>query len=288
MAQDFGTGVSRTLSAADPVQYRGLGGVYRLWVSPHHFYVGRSRDLLSRIRHHRNSLCRNAHSNQHMQNTFNKYGGFRWEIIALSEDRAEQVQIERSVLDDLYRTSGCLNKSDRAVGGCRKGPLSEKTKKKISETKQKNPYQATPEARARMSAAARGRPKTAAHVRNNAEAQKGKKLSPETKRKISESLKGRKPSPETVEKIRKANLGKKRTPEQKRRLSEGQKGKVLTPEHRQKISESLRGRKHSEEARRKMSVSQRGRTHSEETKAKIASARRAYFERKRAQARPEA
>jgi hypothetical protein len=92
---------------------------------------------------------------------------------------------------------------------------------------------------------------TEEHKRKLSIAQKGKKFSEETKRKLSDANKGQVPW----------NKGKTGvyTEETKKKMSDANKGKNLSEEHKKKISESLKGKKFSEETKKKMSDAMKGR-----------------------------
>ena len=117
----------------------------------------------------------------------------------------------------------------------------------------------TPETRAKMSAAQRGRPSP----------NLGKKASDETRAKLSAALRGNH-----------RTLGKKLSIEHRSKLSVANRGRKLSAEWRAKISSAKRGnriwigRKHSAETRVKMSAAQRGRKFSPEHCAKISIAKR--------------
>lgn len=88
-----------------------------------------------------------------------------------------------------------------------------------------------------------------------AEANKGKKMSEETKKKIAEAHKG-KPS---------GNKGKHFSEESKKKNMEAHKGKRFSEEHKKNIGEAMKGKlgpnkgkKFSEETRRKMAEAKRG------------------------------
>lgn len=96
-------------------------------------------------------------------------------------------------------------------------------------------------------------------------AQKGRKHSEETKKKMSESQKGEKNH----------SYGKHLTEEHKRKLSEANKGKTVSEVTRGKLSVASKGRCLSEETKRKLSIAlsgenspNYGRKHSDETKRK--------------------
>ena len=121
-------------------------------------------------------------------------------------------------------------------------------------------------------------------IKEIAEAGKGRKHTPEARRKMSQSKMGEKnpqfgkparnrgksPSEETRRKQSEARKGKKRKPhslETRRKQSEAQKGKIVSDEARKNMSKAQKGREgtftgktHSKEARRKMSKSAKGRT----------------------------
>lgn len=105
-------------------------------------------------------------------------------------------------------------------------------------------YQYTPEVRAKMAAALKG---------------KGK---------------GKKHSPERVAKSAAAHraLNRKVTESGKAALSKAHKGKTISEEHRKRISEYMRGRSVSEETRAKLSATSKGRSKSPEQRAKLSAA----------------
>ena len=132
------------------------------------------------------------------------------------------------------------------------------------ETGGKSGGKLSPEARAKLSAA-----------------HKGKIITPEHRAKLSKTLKGRIISPETRAKISAANKGKIITPEHRAKLSAARRGKPLSPEHRAKISDGLRGDKHplygkthSPESRAKMSAAHKGKSFSAESRAKMSESQR--------------
>jgi len=108
------------------------------------------------------------------------------------------------------------------------------------------------------------------------DAQKGKKMPEETKIKISLSMRGRRFTDDHKQKIGEANRGRIWTPESKQKISEVRKGQKMSEVTKLKISEKLKGRVGtnlgktcSEETRKKISVASTGRKHSEESKLKM-------------------
>lgn len=127
----------------------------------------------------------------------------------------------------------------------------------------------SPEARAKIGAAHRGKVLSAETRAKLSAHRTGVKLSDEVRANMSAGHKGKKINPETVAKIAAANRGKKRTPEQVAAMRARLTGRKLSPEHRAK----LRGRK---------PVGMKGMTHTPETKAKMSAinqARREYVAR---------
>ena len=95
-------------------------------------------------------------------------------------------------------------------------------------------------------------------MKEAAEANKGKKLSEETKKKLSEAKKGKHPSAQTRKKLSEAK--KNISEETKKKLSEAKKGKHHSEETKKKLSEANKGKKISEETRKKLSEANKGNT----------------------------
>lgn len=152
-------------------------------------------------------------------------------------------------------------------------------------------YVPTPEARAKIGAAHKGRavsPETCAKLKA---AGKGRVFSEETRAKISISNTGKVMPPETRAKL----SAWERTPEIRARMAASQRGRKAsaetrakmsashTPEERARKSAYMLGRVLSEETRAKMSAASRGRMHTPEARAKIgATHRRLFQERQKA------
>ena len=178
-------------------------------------YIGQSTQLSKRLNDHRNALKNNYHSNQHLQNSYNKYGDvFEIEIIMYCDNEEGLDFLERyyiSYYDSMNSQKG-YNKED---GGSLNKHLSEETKKKMSENHRdvsgaNNPmYGKTHSAETRKKLSD-----------NNARYWQRKKRSEETRKKISESCKGKKRSEETRKKISESCKGKKRSEETRKKMSE--------------------------------------------------------------------
>jgi hypothetical protein len=105
-------------------------------------------------------------------------------------------------------------------------------------------------------------------------AQKGKKLSEETKLKISRATTGKKKSEETKLNMSKAQKGKIISQETKIKLSEIMKKTMSNLEARERISKANKGKKVSEETKWKISIAKKGKPLSEETKLKISNSQK--------------
>jgi hypothetical protein len=119
------------------------------------------------------------------------------------------------------------------------------------------------ESRQKMSAVAKGKPKTENHKIKISEANKGRSFSEDHKKKISEGKKGGTPW----------NKGKKRPPfsdEWKRKIGDAIRGRTLTEEQKRKIGGNFKGRTHTLESKEKNRLAHLGKNLNEDHKKKIA------------------
>jgi hypothetical protein len=147
----------------------------------------------------------------------------------------------------------------------------------------------TPEHRAKLSAARRRRAPPSQETRAKwSSAARGRKLSPEVRARMSAAQKAlvlknperitalhsfrKPPSPETRAKISATLKGRTLPPEQVAKAAAAHKGKKRTQETRAKMSAAMKGRPISPEARAKISATLKGRTIPPETRAKISAA----------------
>jgi NUMOD3 motif len=152
----------------------------------------------------------------------------------------------------------------------------------------------TAEARARMSAALKGKPKSPEYVEKMrgraptaaigaaADLHRGKPLSDSHRAALSAAHRGLKHSPEHVEKIAAFHTGRRRSAETCAAISAAITGRILSDSHRAAISVVQRGRPHSSEHVEKVAAANRGRKRSSEICATISASRKAYFAAKRA------
>ena len=106
-------------------------GIYRIENTKNgKVYIGQSVDILDRISHHKRSLRRNAHINQHLQNAWNKDGEDAFSFDILEQCEESQLTARESYYIELYggyNSDKDYNKRDASS----KGSLSEETKQKI-------------------------------------------------------------------------------------------------------------------------------------------------------------
>jgi len=105
-------------------------------------YVGSAIDLYSRLTHHRRALELNQHENPHLQNSWNFYGGdkFEWDILEFCTPEVRILHEHHTVISEnlLDRSKGYNLRLPVEVGrpaSTRKGvPLPVETKEKIQRT----------------------------------------------------------------------------------------------------------------------------------------------------------
>ena len=111
------------------------------------------------------------------------------------------------------------------------------------------------------------------------EKMRGRKVTPETRAKMSAALKGRIFSDEHRKKISEREI----TDETRKKISASHSGKVMPDAVKEKIRLAMIGRFLSAETRAKISAVHKGKVVSEESRRRISEARLAYFAKKKAQ-----
>ena len=174
-------------------------------------YIGSTQDKKRRWREHKSNLKDNHHRNQHLQNSWNKYGSEEFEFL---------------VIEDVQDKGDLLSREEFYL-------------RYINYHDPESLYNIALDAKAPM----RGRKRPAEVKKKIGEGNKGKERSREHKRKISENhadmsgknnpFFGKTHSRDAREKIRKANEGE----------NSHNYGKEFSREHRRKIGESQRGEK---------------------------------------------
>ena len=231
-------------------------------------YIGQAQNIAKRVGVHANSTYDNC---TYLQRAVKKYGWSVFNVFILEEveninllNEREQYWIDK--FDSANPKTGYnICKIAGSCRGRKQSPetlaklskirtgrkASEETKKRMSEALLNMPKETrdrvnashkspSPETRAKISAALKGKPNTS---------NIGKVNSPETRAKISAALKeyyrinGAKPlSEEAKERLRTANLGKKMSAEQKQKISKALKGRAITEWHKDRIRKANTGK----------------------------------------------
>lgn len=200
-------------------------------------YIGQSVDVERRMNVHKINLLNNKHGNEHMQNSFNKYGidNFKFELlIECSREKLDELEIK--YIKEYNSTNRDLG-YNISSGGSNGNNFAGKSKEEMIEFSSKvsnsliNLYK-NPNERLRVSMqtkAGMSNPDVKAKISgdNNSMRRKGGH-SEESKKKISDATKGcnngfygKKHSKEALDKISKSRKGKKLSEEAKAAISKG-------------------------------------------------------------------
>jgi hypothetical protein len=223
------------------------------------FYVGKG--VRDRIHRHERDAALSKNINPYKENVIRKILAGGGQVIktklAYFETHDEALKYEIALIFFLNATDSLTNLTpggDGQIGVV----FSEEHRRKLSEAQKGKPRAPLPpEARQRVT-----------------EANRGKRRSEETRRRMSEARMGKPLSEAAKEKLRLVNTGKSPSEEARRKMSEAQKGRVVSEEERQRIGERYRGKHLSEETRRKLSEAHKGQTYSSEAMRKMGEARR--------------
>jgi group I intron endonuclease len=150
--------------------------VYEIWIGKY-FYQGSTCNLEKRMKEHLTELQSNKHGNYKMQNVFNKYKTFDYQVLVECEDRNMAYQYEQDFIDGSFGLEFYLNLNPSASAP----PLAQMTGKKHSDKTKRQ-----------MSASATGRKQSEEQIKKMSESKKGQKYRPrseEHSRKISENKK---------------------------------------------------------------------------------------------------
>lgn len=194
-------------------------------------------------------------SGKHLKAAQAKYGieNFKKEILVFNVSKKEHIDLlEKTFIAAEREKVGVENCYNITGGG--EGALGRPTSK---------------ETKAKLSAANKGKVRTAAMRAHWSAVHKGKKLPEETRKKMSEAQKGRKLTEEHKRKLSEALKGKYVSEETRKKISEAKKGNTntkgkhwkLSEETKKKISESLKGMKRTpftREHKKKLSEAKKG------------------------------
>lgn len=271
-------------------------------------YIGSSICLERRLSTHLRNLRKGMHSNNYLQQAWNKYGedSFSFKVLQICS-KYDLIFREQAFLD-FYDCSnsdngynfrsiaesnfGCHHRKDtkEKISNSEKGKqISEQTKLKLSSTffsKGHEPWNKgqvgiyTEKQLAHLSNSFKDRPlsdETRKKISQAVSGEKngfyGRQHSEQSKRCMSESKKGQPLSEETKRKLSDKLKDRQHSEESKRKISESRKGMQLAEKDKAKISQTLKGRKMSEETKRKISEANKGKQFSEEHRRKLSEAR---------------
>jgi len=225
-----------------------VAGLYKIWLSTTHYYIGRTSDCRVRWLRHFAALRQGNHPNPYMQRVYNLHAVFTPEVLVADSDEILPA-LEQAWLDEHYGQPGCVNNNRLATGTTRGHHWSE-------------------EARAKP------RPPTSEATRRRlSEALSGHDVSESTRRKLSTALRGKKRPDNTKRNV--ARAGWTHTEEARVKISEAGMRRVVTEGTRLKMSKthkkrgggpSFKGRKHSSETIRKIVARKTGHLDSEVTR----------------------
>jgi len=176
--------------------------VYEIWIGER-FYQGSTNDVAIRMAAHRYELRAGKHTNPIMQNAWNKYQTFEWQILYECEDRDTALAHEQACLDINVDDPQCMNIARQASSGMAGRRHTDATKEKLRQANLGK----------RMSAKSRSKVSRALRKRTR---------KPETGRRISAALKARgiRPGAEALRRSRETNTGRPLSDEHRRKLSE--------------------------------------------------------------------
>lgn len=220
------------------------------------YYVGKTRQGIKRrwICHASDATAskRPQAVNNYFYSAIRKYGRENFLVEKLCEcpDNETANESERFMIWILAANKKSFGYNSTVGGDGNVGYTAEVLEKMRKAHLGKKRGPASPERKAKISAANKGRPSRF----------KGIPLSEETKRKISAAKKGRSVSAETREKIRKTLAGRQMPQEIRDKISwatKGRAGRTPSEETKRRISASNMGKKPSEGVRRKMSLAKK-------------------------------
>ena len=204
-----------------------------------HYYIGSTISIYNRLLNNRKTLRNNKHHAVKLQEIYNKQEELTFLIgLIYTESAEESREIEDKLIKEHLGKELCCNMIDNAL------------------------------------AASNGMSNAAKE--NMRQAQLGKKLSSDTKKKLSIAHKGKIFSEEHRANIRKVKIGSKASSEAKRNMSESRKKVIMSDDWKQSISKSLKGRKFSPEHRMKLSLAGKGKKLSPEHIEKMRISKKGY------------
>ncbi len=90
-------------------------GIYEIWIGEY-FYQGRSVNIENRTKVHLSELKKGIHGNKKMQNVFNKYKTFEYQVLVECE-KSQCEKYEQDFIDANWGDKFCLNRLKSSGGG---------------------------------------------------------------------------------------------------------------------------------------------------------------------------
>jgi len=210
------------------------GGIYRIWLSPDHYYIGRATSFKRRWATHLWHFRRGSHANAYAQNCYNLYATFKPEVLEALPTEEHQIA-EQKWLDLCLAQPGCVNLEPSSEGRKAGWHHSEETRRMMSESRQGHVHSV--DTKARISAAHTGKVLSEEHRQKMRINSSNRRHSPETKLKIGQSATGRLHSEMAKLKIGQARQGQTHTDEAKLKM----RGRRVSAETRALIAQNQTG-----------------------------------------------
>ena len=211
-------------------------------------YIGQTTLFSKRWNRHRNSLRKGTHTNQHLQNAWDRDGEKAFKFAELGHcPRGDMTLCEQAWMDLLPHeynkapAAGTVAGYKHTPGFCDKMRGNKRALGNTSSLGKKHP----PEFGAAITARQLGRKMPAEAIEKSRRARIGTKRSAKSCAKQSATLRGRILPDEWCENISKGLIGKKHPPERCEANRRGQLGTKRTAEHAANISKGNKGRKKS-------------------------------------------
>lgn len=118
------------------LQYKNVCGIYKI-ICNDKFYIGSSKNIQQRYYKHRRELRKGVHKNEHLQNTYNKYGENLFIIEVIEICNIDEQYLKEQYYIDLLQP--LFNKEKDVITHI----PTEETRKKLSEANKK--YYANPD-----------------------------------------------------------------------------------------------------------------------------------------------
>lgn len=119
------------------LKYKNVCGIYKIICNNTNFYIGSSRNIQQRFYKHRRELRKGVHKNEHLQNSYNKYGEEYFELVIVELCNIDEQYLKEQYYINLLKP--VYNKEQDVLTHI----PTEETKKKLSEANKK--YYANPD-----------------------------------------------------------------------------------------------------------------------------------------------